>query len=205
MLQKFIIKLFNRYLKRYVLSLVQEEIKKNEDAKVPDYKKLFKKIGDGYKIPLPNIIHNPQYMEIGENFNVLYNLRIEAWDTYRDQKFSPKITIGNNVIINTDCHIGCIEKIVIGNNVLIASRVYISDHSHGDTKRNTLEIPPAQRTLVTKGPIVIEDNVWLGEGVCILPGVTIGKGSIVGANSVVTKDVPSYSVVAGTPAKQIHN
>lgn len=57
--------------------------------------------------------------------------------------------------------------------------------------------------LISKGPVVIEDNVWIGEHACIMPGTTIGKGSIVGANAVVTKDVPPYSLVGGVPAKLI--
>ena len=64
-------------------------------------------------------------------------------------------------------------------------------------------LPPVQRQMVVKGPVVVEDNVWIGERVCILSGVTVGKGAIVAANSVVTKDVPPYSVVGGVPAKLI--
>ncbi len=62
---------------------------------------------------------------------------------------------------------------------------------------------PIHRPLVVKGPIVIEDNVWIGERVCILSGVNIGKGAIIAANSVVTHDVPEYCVAAGSPAKVI--
>ena len=81
--------------------------------------------------------------------------------------------------------------------------VYISDNSHGDTSIDSILLPPVQRQMIVKGPVVIEDNVWIGERVCILSGVTIGKGAIVAANSVVTHDVPPYSVVGGVPAKLI--
>ena len=57
------------------------------------------------------------------------------------------------------------------------------------------------RPLISKGCVVIEDNVWLGDNVCVLPGVTIGKGSVIGANSVVTHSIPPYSIAVGTPAK----
>ena len=57
--------------------------------------------------------------------------------------------------------------------------------------------------MVSKGPVIIEDNVWIGEGVCVLPNVTIGRNSIVGANSVVTKSFSENSVIAGNPAKLI--
>lgn len=67
------------------------------------------------------------------------------------------------------------------------------------------KIAPNKRPLVSKGTVVIEDNVWIGEMVCIMPGIRIGKSSIIGANAVVTKDVPSYCVVGGNPAKVIKN
>ncbi|TDE33719.1 DapH/DapD/GlmU-related protein, partial [Antarcticimicrobium sediminis] len=63
--------------------------------------------------------------------------------------------------------------------------------------------PPTRRPLVSKGPIFIEDNVWIGDKATILAGLTVGRGATVAANSVVTTDVPSGSVVAGVPAKVI--
>ncbi|QYS86606.1 hypothetical protein JJC03_00550 [Flavobacterium oreochromis] len=94
----------------------------------------------------------------------------------------------------------------IGNNVLLASKIYISDCSHGSYAGNTddshPDISPNKRQLFAK-PVVIEDNVWLGEFVSVLPGVTIGKGTIVGANSVVSKSLPPYVIAVGAPAKPI--
>jgi len=164
------------------------------------FSKLFKKVGVGFSITGKYQIMNPKYISIGDNFFSLHSLRIEAWDTYQGEKFSPEIIIGDNVCMNTDCHIGCINKVVIGNNVLMASRIYISDHSHGKISKEALELPPAKRKLYSRGPVIIEDNVWIGEGVCILPGVTVGKNSIIGANSVVTKSIPPNSIIAGIPA-----
>lgn len=163
----------------------------------------FAYLASSSQLPLNSIIKNPQYIFIGENFHSLQNLRIEAWDAYGEQKFLPKIKIGNNVCFNTDVHIGCINKIVIGDNVLMASRIFISDHSHGNINVEALALPPIQRLLVSKGPVIIEDNVWIGEGVSILPNVTIGKNSIVGTNSVVTKSFAANSVIAGNPARLI--
>jgi len=85
--------------------------------------------------------------------------------------------------------------------VLIASKVFISDHSHGDTSEKCMKIPPLERPIISKGPIIINDNVWIGEGVSILANVTIGESAIIGTNSVVTKDVPSFTVVVGVPAR----
>jgi acetyltransferase-like isoleucine patch superfamily enzyme len=115
----------------------------------------------------------------------------------------PKITIGNNVNINFDCHIGAINEIRIGDNVLIASKVFISDHSHGDVGIEQMKIAPLKRPVVSKGPVIINNNVWIGEGASILPNVTIGESAIIGTNAVVTKDVPAFAVVGGVPAKII--
>lgn len=81
--------------------------------------------------------------------------------------------------------------------------VYISDNNHGDSDFASLQQRPSERYLSVKGSVVIEDNVWIGDKVSILSGVTIGKGSIIGCNAFVTKDVPPYSVVGGIPAKII--
>lgn len=163
----------------------------------------FKKIGKDSNFPKNKIIKNPQYISIGNCFSSLYNLRLEAWDKYGLNEYNPEIIIGNNVCFNTDVHIGAINKVWIGDNVLIASRVYISDHSHGEITSEALKLPPGQRALFSKGPVVIENNVWIGEGVSILPAVVIGENSIIGANSVVTKSVPPNSIAAGNPARVI--
>lgn len=165
--------------------------------------KMFKSIGENSQFPIQRIIRNPKYISIGDNFSAMNNLRLEAWDYYQGETFTPEIIIGNNVIMNTDIHIGCINKVIIGDNVLMASRIYISDHSHGEINEEALLLPPALRPLKSRGPVIIEKNVWIGEGVAILPGVTMGENSIIGANSVVTKSFPPNSVVAGNPAKVI--
>ena len=79
----------------------------------------------------------------------------------------------------------------------------ITDNSHGETDYDTLLQPPLMRLVTSKGPVIIGKDVWIGDKATILPGVTIGEGAVIAANSVVTKDVPAYSVVAGNPAKVI--
>ena len=79
----------------------------------------------------------------------------------------------------------------------------IIDHSHGNNVYRELLIHPAKRNLYSKGTIRIKDRVWIGEQVLILPDVTIGEGAVIGAGSVVTKDIPPYCVAVGNPAKVI--
>lgn len=158
--------------------------------------------GEGIvNIPEPYYFVGAEYMTIGCGFSTKPGLRMECIDEYSGQHFNPQLSIGKNVSFNFFCHVGCINSISIGDDVMIGSYVLITDHSHGELNRS--DIPVAQRLLLSKGPVVIEDNVWIGEHACILPGVTIGRGSIVGANAVVTHDVPPFSLVVGVPAKVI--
>lgn len=166
-------------------------------------KRKFRSVGEKSRIPNPRIILGHKYIQIGDNFRSSFRFRMEALDLYQNQRFKPEIRIGNNVGFNLDIHIACINYIEIGDNVLGGSRIFISDHSHGNIDKETLLIPPRNRQLISKGPVIIKSNVWIGEGVVILPNVTIGENSIIGANTVVTKNVPPNCVVGGIPAKII--
>lgn len=140
---------------------------------------------------------------IGRNFISQPGLKMECINRYAGKQFHPCLSVGDNVFINSYCHIGCINKIVIGNNVMIGSGVLITDHQHGTLADS--DIPVADRKLVSKGSVVIGDNVWIGEHVCILSGVSIGEGSIIGANAVVTKSIPAHSLAVGVPATVIES
>jgi len=163
----------------------------------------FKSFGIGLIIARPLYLNGGKYITIGKNFACDKRLRLDAIDECMGENFTPKIIIGDNVFIQMDCHIGAINNITIGDNVLLASKVYITDHFHGKIIAEEMHLPPAHRKLFSKGPVIIENNVWLGEGVVVLPGVTIGENSIVGANAVVTKSIPKNSVVGGNPARII--
>lgn len=153
-------------------------------------------------VRFPIDLRGKQSIKISKGFTTGRGCRIEAYPkTYQQVLF-----IGENFQMNDYCHITAVEKVIIGNNVLLASKIYISDSSHGSYAGNEFDSSPDtiphDRPLVTK-PVIIEDNVWLGEFVSVLPGVTIGKGTIVGANSVVSKSLPPYVIAVGTPAKPI--
>ena len=116
-------------------------------------------------------------VKIGDNLCVGRNSIIEAWTIKDVDSFSiPHITIGNNVSLGEYCHITAISKIEIGNNLLTGRFVTITDNSHGFTDYKSLKLPPLCRSVISKGHVVIHDNVWIGDKVTILPNVTIGEG-----------------------------
>ena len=153
-------------------------------------------------IRIPFDIRNRKYIKIGDHFTSGVGNRLEAYPVENNIV----LTIGNNVQMNDYVHITASKSVIIGDNVLMASKIYISDTIHGsylgDENDSDPNTPPNDRPNSYK-KVHIEKNVWIGEFVSILPGVTIGCGSIIGANSVVSKDIPAFTIAAGIPAKPI--
>lgn len=144
-----------------------------------------------------------KYIKIGKGSSFGKFCILSAWDSYMGDKFTPCLRIGSRCHFGEYNHITTIRRITIGNNLLTGRWVTISDNNHGQTDRETLQLPPIERRLYSKGNVVIGNNVWIGDKATILGGVTIGDGAVIGANSVVTKDIPAYSIVAGNPAKVV--
>lgn len=142
-----------------------------------------------------------EFMQLGKEFTAMPGLRIECFNT----GVPPVLSIGNHVSLGYRCHIACIRKIEIGNHVLLGSDILITDHSHGDSNYDTLAIHPTERPLISKDSIIIQDDVWIGSHSIILPGVTIGHHTIIGANTVITKDILPYSIAVGNPAQVIQS
>jgi acetyltransferase-like isoleucine patch superfamily enzyme len=175
------------------------EWKRNEFSHCPS---MFKNGG----IIMPHIkVIGGKYITIGDKTYIGKESILSARNRYGEQVFNPSITIGNRCGFGEYTHITAINQIVIGNGVLLGNFVIITDNAHGGGANfeKQLLLPPIYRPLYSKGPVFIADNVWIGDKSTILPGVSIGKGAIVGANSVVTKDVPARAMVAGSPAKII--
>ena len=126
--------------------------------------------------------------DMGENVNFEPNFRCE---------FGSNICIGNNFFANFDCVILDCNRVVIGNNALFGPRVGLYAGNHA--------IHPDDRVAggCYSKPITIGDNVWVGAGVHIMGGITIGKNSIIGAGSVVTTDIPENVIAAGVPCRII--
>lgn len=141
-----------------------------------------------------------RHIKVGSETVFLPHLFLTAWGVEDD---TVKLSIGSHCSIGAYCHISAYNHISIGNYVLIGKWVSIVDNDHGKTDKDNLCMPPLERSLSSKGPIVIGDNVWIGDKATILSGVTIGESAVIAANAVVTKDVPAYSVVAGNPAKTV--
>lgn len=132
-------------------------------------------------------------IEIGEK------TRIRKWSCFKP--YDGKIKIGKNCSINSFCHFSGNGNISIGDNVLIAAQCVLVSANH---RFDNLETPLWFQG-ETRAPIFIEDNCWLGAGVKVLAGVTIGHDSVIGAGAVVTKDIPPYSVAVGVPAKVLYD
>jgi len=151
----------------------------------------------------PIILRFTGAIRLGNNVTLLSNGRRYHTSVYAptrlmtDEKENAIIEIGDNTRIN-GASIHATERISIGRNCLIAANVTILDSDgHG--------LLPVQRNLINpvSQPVMIEDNVWIGINSIILKGVRIGRNSVIGAGSVVTKDIPSNCVAAGNPARVI--
>lgn len=153
----------------------------------------------GYQSHINNVIRieMPQNIFVGKNVSI----GKFAWLAANPLTgFSEcKLILGDNTYIGNSAHIYCTKSITIEKSVLIADRVYISDNQHGfkDISRPIIEQP-----IVQLSDVIIKEGAWIGENVCI-SGASVGKNSIIGANSVVTKDIPDYCIAVGAPAKII--
>ena len=147
---------------------------------------------------------NEEYISIGDSVNIGSFCRITVSTEFGGYKVKSdnkiKIELGDNIDIGNNSFISANNHIEIGNHVIMSSYVFITDHDHGfsDFSKNLHQQP-----LSEGGHVKIGDNVFLGTKCSILKNVTIGERSVIAANTVVTKDVPAYSIVAGNPGKII--
>jgi len=130
------------------------------------------------------------HREISIGTNVIINKNVVIW--------VGSLTLGNNIQINPNtCIYG---RVIIGNNVMIAPNCMIAAGNHGVEVTGE---PMISQKCTTKGPIMIGDDVWVAANSVLLDGVNVGSGAIIGAGSIVTKDVPSMAIVVGNPARVI--
>ena len=122
-------------------------------------------------------------------------LEPNVWITIAD---GGRVSIGEGTFLNIGVMVACHESVRLGAHCMFANGCFISDASH---RFDDPELPLPWQGFTSKGPTSVGDNVWCGVNVVITTGVTVGERSVIGANSVVTRDLPPYSVAAGAPAK----
>ena len=156
---------------------------------------VFKKFGRNSIVKYPFKAWNKACLEIGNNVFIAEN---SFFSISKSLDKKPLLKIGNGVCIGANFFAACIDEILIEVNVLLSDRVFVSDHIHD---YHDIQEPVIKQKLLGRGRVVIREGAFIGINAVIMPGVTIGLNSVVGASSVVTKDVPDYCVAAGNPAK----
>lgn len=160
-------------------------------------RKRFRTAGKNVRIYSPLKIQGQKYISIQNNVVVEYKSWLMA--SPLTGELDCLLEIGENSVLGHFNHIVATKRIRIGKNVLTADKVYISDNLH--TYENIHE-PVIRQPIKQIGEVEIGDGSWLGENVCVI-GAKIGKHCVIGANSVVTRDIPDFSVAVGIPAKVI--
>ena len=165
---------------------------------------------ENLRIDMPRRFINPQRIFFGNNVSLGPGGFLYAFTQYpgaavnyseyvqEHQYFDPVIKIGNRVTATGGLQIAAQREVIIEDDVMLASNVYINDAMHGYKDAN---VPYKYQKLFRIEPVVIGAGTWIGQNVVILPGVTVGKLSVIGANSVVTKSIPAQCIAFGSPAQ----
>jgi acetyltransferase-like isoleucine patch superfamily enzyme len=177
---------------------------------------MFRKAGRGVIYGRGMVVRHPGKISIGERVSIDDDVLLDA-----SGAGEKGITLGDGVIVSRNCvlqgktgpvmigdraDIGCncifssVSGIEIGNSTLIAGHCYIGG---GRYRSDRLDIPIMDQGSYSEGPVIIGEDVWLGAGVIVLDGVRVGRGSIIGAGAVVTREIPEYSIAVGVPARVI--
>ena len=161
-------------------------------------------------IEMPRRIFEPQCFHFGDDVHIgpgsllvgqtYYPTEVMCHPgrNHRVQRFDPRIVIGNRVTATGGLTLAALHAITIEDDVMLAGNVFISDASHGFEHADE---PYKYQPMSRIAAVTIKRGCWIGQNVVVMPGVTIGEMAIVGANSVVTHDVPPRSIVAGSPAR----
>ncbi|TCV84269.1 acetyltransferase-like isoleucine patch superfamily enzyme [Sulfurirhabdus autotrophica] len=162
-----------------------------------DYRSRMGWCGRGVRFSTGIHIEYPEYVWIGDG---VY-LNDQCWISIIPPKLAdsaPILKIGAGTYIGRFATLACMQRVELGERVLISDRVFIGDAMHGFQR---LDLQIADQPMVSPGPVFIGDGTWIGIGASILPNVRIGRHCVIGANAVVTRDVPDFHVAAGVPAR----
>jgi acetyltransferase-like isoleucine patch superfamily enzyme len=158
----------------------------------------FARFGKKAVLTLPIRLSGEQRIDIGDQVFVGSGAWLQAIDD--GENASTAIWLGHGTSIAGTCVISAVRSVKIEEYVLLARNVYISDHMH---KYSETSVPILEQGVEKIGPVLIKRGAWIGQNVVVCPGVTIGRGAVVGANSLVNRDVPDFSVAVGSPARVV--
>lgn len=163
------------------------------------YRRFLGRVGQGTILSRADQILNPHHIFLGDQVGIAHSARLDAIREFGGRTYPGEIHIGDYTSIQPYAHIAAAAPLRIGAYVLTGSRIFITDHNHDFAD---LELPVMYQPLAVAS-VAVEDCAWLGENVVILKGVTVGHHAVIGANSVVTRDIPPFAIAAGAPAKII--
>ncbi len=153
-------------------------------------------IGRGSKFSTVEVTW-PHKVSLGENCSLEHDIYLNAAGPYSD---GVSIQLGAGCFVGKGCEFNISHRLTVGENTLIAAGSRFIDHNHGIAAGAPIKQQPE-----TSAPITIGPDVWIGANSLILQGVTIGEGAVVAAGSVVTRSVPAFTVVAGSPARPLRD
>jgi acetyltransferase-like isoleucine patch superfamily enzyme len=160
-----------------------------------------KSFGEGSFVSPFTEILGIEHISVGRNVHICHDTRLLALEHYAGVQHAspPSLSIGDGTFIGHWCVLSCMNSIRIGSEVTLGDNVYVADSSHGfeNVHEHIMKQP------LVKGSITIGDRAWLGKNAVVTHNLTIGENAIVGANSFVNRDVPPFTMVAGSPAVPI--
>jgi acetyltransferase-like isoleucine patch superfamily enzyme len=169
----------------------------------------FERFGPRSRVSLPTQLHGTERIAVGDHVYLGPGCWLLTHELDGTAGEAPSrnglargghIEIGDRTSIAGYCVLSAAVRVSIGRGVLFARNVYVADHRHGFAQAN---LPILDQPLEDLRPVVVEDDAWLGQNVVLLPGVTVGRGAVVGANSVIREDVPPRSVAVGSPGRVV--
>jgi acetyltransferase-like isoleucine patch superfamily enzyme len=163
------------------------------------YRFAFGEMGKGTVIRSPIMLNNTRFVYLGKNVSIQHGARIDIVTERYGYSFQPRVIIGDGASFEQNFHLACAQEIVIGNKVAVTENVGIFDiwHPYQDVTRPIVDQP------LQTAPVHIGEGSLIGMGAVIQPGVTIGRHCLIGANSVVTHDIPDFTVAVGAPAQAL--
>jgi acetyltransferase-like isoleucine patch superfamily enzyme len=163
------------------------------------WRRLFTRAGRRWRTTGMLFLGRGLELEVGRKGRIEFGRFVWIGDRTKIRCHEGRVEIGQKTVMGQECTISAYQRVKIGEQCVIADRAMFIDFDHG-----VVEVErPIRLQGIYKRDVVVGANVWIGYGACILRGVSVGDNSIIGTNSVVTKDVPANAIVGGIPARVI--